>query len=313
MFQSKIVFFVISPNEISRRIDHFLVSCGIPLSRSSIQKLIREGGVRVNGDQVKPNYRLRERERIEVSLPHPPCFKHLPEDIPIDILFEDHQLIVLNKPAGLVVHPAPGHNRGTLVNALLHHIPSLPDFGNRERPGIVHRLDKDTSGVMVVAKELKVYLGLVKQFKKHTIKRKYLALVVGYPGKEEGKIDLSIGRDTVHRKKISSRTRRPRYAVTLYQVRERFKDFTLLEILPETGRTHQIRVHLSSIRHPIMGDSVYGKRGGKNSLNPPVSRQMLHAWVLGFIHPGRNEYMEFESSPPADMEGILETLRVQGG
>lgn len=303
---------MISPNEVSQRIDHFLVLRGIPLSRSSIQKLIREGGVRVNGDQVMPNYRLREREKIEVLLRHPPILEHLPEDILIDILYEDPGVIVLNKPAGLVVHPAPGHDRGTLVNALLHHFPSLPDFGNRERPGIVHRLDKDTSGVMVVAKELKVYLGLVKQFKKHTIKRKYLALVIGYPGKKEGKINLSIGRDTVHRKKISSRTLRPRNAITLYRVRERFKNFTLLEILPETGRTHQIRVHLSSIHHPIMGDSVYGKRGGKNSLNPPVSRQMLHAWVLGFIHPGRNEYMEFESSPPTDMEEILEILRNQG-
>lgn len=303
---------MISPNEVSQRIDHFLVLRGIPLSRSSIQKLIREGGVRVNGDQVMPNYRLREREKIEVLLRHPPILEHLPEDIPIDILYEDPGVIVLNKPAGLVVHPAPGHDRGTLVNALLHHFPSLPDFGNRDRPGIVHRLDKDTSGVMVVAKELKVYQGLVKQFKKHTIKRKYLALVMGYPGKNEGEIDLPIGRDTVHRKKISSRTRRPRHAVTLYQVRERFKNFTLLEILPETGRTHQIRVHLSSIRHPIVGDSVYGKGGCKNPLNPPVSRQMLHAWTLGFIHPGRNEYMEFESSPPTDMEEILEILRNQG-
>jgi len=266
----------------------------------------------VSGHRVKPSYRLREAEQIEITLPKSASLDLIAESIPIEILYEDGDLIVLNKPAGLVVHPAPGHDRGTLVNALLHHCFSLKDIGEGERPGIVHRLDKDTSGVMVVAKTRDAYVSLVRQFKGHFIRRKYLALVAGNPHQKSGEISLPIGRDSYHRKKISSRTNSPKPAITRYRVLESLKGATLMEVVPQTGRTHQIRVHFSWLRHPIVGDRLYGKGSGRFIQGRPIHRQMLHAWVLGLLHPISQEFLEFSSPPPPDMVEVLEFLKGKG-
>jgi 23S rRNA pseudouridine1911/1915/1917 synthase len=214
----------------------------------------------------------------------------------------------LNKPAGMVAHPAPGHDQGTLVHALLHHCKGLPGIGGRERPGIVHRLDKDTSGVLVVAKTDTAHQRLSKQFKQHTIDRRYLALVRGNVAQKSGKVILPIGRDRVDRKKISARTSHPREAETHYLIRERFGVATLLEVFPQTGRTHQIRVHMAHLKHPIVGDKTYGGKG-ERAFEPQADRQMLHAERLGFIHPEKGERMTFSAPPPPDMAGILEKLR----
>jgi len=306
MFSPKKSVFVASPKEVSQRLDHVLIAHGIPLSRSTIQRLIRTGAVVVNGQPVKPSYRIREKERIEVTLPEVTALELPAESIPLEILYEDTDLIFINKPAGLVVHPAPGHDRGTLVNALLHHCFSLKDIGEGERPGIVHRLDKDTSGVMVVAKTQHAYHDLARQFKAHGIRRKYLAVVVGTPVQKTGEINLSIGRDPYHRKKISSRTKRPKLAVTGYGTLKTFKGATLMEVVPQTGRTHQIRVHFSWWGHPIVGDRLYGKPSGQHIPGFSVQRQMLHAWVLGLVHPTRKEFLEFLAPPPSDMVELLD-------
>jgi 23S rRNA pseudouridine1911/1915/1917 synthase len=258
---------------------------------------------------VKPSYRLRERERIEVTLLTPPPLEHPAEAIPLDILYEDSCLLVVNKPAGLVVHPAPGHCQGTLVNALLYHCRILSDGGGVERPGIVHRLDKETSGVLVVAKDTETHQALAWQFKEHTIRRNYLALVMGSLKKNRGEVDLPIGRDHWHRKKISPRTTRPKEALTRYRVVERFERATLLEVSPATGRTHQIRVHLASLSHPVAGDRLYGGAKAMVLGGVTIERHMLHAQLLGFRHPKRQEYCEFIVSPPADMMEVLARLR----
>jgi 23S rRNA pseudouridine1911/1915/1917 synthase len=224
-------------------------------------------------------------------------------------------LLVLNKPAGIVVHPAPGHWRGTLVNALLHHLreEGLSGIGGRERPGLVHRLDKGTSGVMAIAKTDVAHRGLSKQFKDHTIRRVYLALIAGTVRGSKGRVELAIGRDTKNRQKISARTASPRDAVTEFQVLARFgKTATLVEVHPQTGRTHQIRVHLASIGHPVLGDETYG--GGKVCLadDHPIERPMLHARTLGFTHPLTGEDLEYSVPPPPDMEGIMRLLKSLG-
>ncbi len=294
--------FHISTKESSKRIDHYLAS-HLTLSRSAIQKLIKSQLVTVNGEPVKQNYKIHPGDEIRVFIPGISPIPLIPEPIPLNILYEDEYLIVLNKPAGLVVHPAPGHERGTLVNALLYHCKDLKGIGGRERPGIVHRLDKDTSGVLVVAKTDYVHRHLSKQFKWHTVHRLYVALVKGYVEKDKGTVELPIGRDKRDRKKISPRTLRPKMAITHYKVLKRFRDFTLLELKPETGRTHQLRVHLAYIQHPIVGDPVYG---GRAKIKAP--RMMLHARYLGFVHPVKNMYMEFEAPLPEEMEGFIESL-----
>jgi 23S rRNA pseudouridine1911/1915/1917 synthase len=296
--------------EARLRLDHYLTRKGVSLSRSRIQKLIENGRVTINGQQVKPSYRVHVKDRVRLDLPLPTPVEIEPEAIPLEIVYEDADLLVVNKAAGMVSHPAPGNRRGTLVHALLHHCRDLSGIGGKERPGLVHRLDKETSGLLVVAKTEKAHRSLAAQFKAHSVTRRYLALVHGIPKKRRGTIDLSIGRDMRERKKFSSRTTRPRHALTEYEVLEQFHEFSLLAVRPKTGRTHQIRVHLSSLGHPVVGDKVYGTRKKKTlEKELPVSRQMLHAERLGFDHPQTGKHLEYIAPVPSDMQGVLRQIK----
>lgn len=289
------------------RIDRYLIKKGLALARAQIQRLIAEEQILVNGLPTRSSYKAKKGDRIDITIPPPQALTLIPEAIPLDILFEDTHLLVLNKAVGMVVHPAPGHYEGTMVHALLYHCKDLTGIGGRERPGIVHRLDKDTSGVMVIAKTDEAHRKLSAQFKDHSIDRKYLALVCGKV-KRAGQIFLAIGRDRINRKKISPRTAHPREAETHYIIKERFKTATFVELSPKTGRTHQIRVHMNHIGHPLIGDKDYG--GKRTSAFPFASqRQMLHAAILGFVHPKTLKPLQFSSPPPPDMTEILNTLR----
>jgi len=314
----KISEFVITTNrDVHQRLDVYLSEKDLDLSRSWIQRLISSGKIRVNDSVVKPSYKIRTGDRIEVTIPKPRPLKVEPEKISLNILYEDRDLIVVNKPRGMVVHPGAGVFSGTLVNALLYHCKDLLGIGGALRPGIVHRLDKDTSGVLVVAKNDFTHLALSKQFKERSVNKRYIALVKGRVLREEGKIKAPIGRHPVRRKKMAAGLRRAREAVTGYRVLERFEDFTLLEAAPETGRTHQIRVHLSHIGHPIVGDAKYGGRitgyrlqaTGYKEAVVSLQGQALHAQTLGFVHPRTKEYMEFNAPLPEDMERVIDQLR----
>src|SRR5581483_10929929 len=302
----------VTPHNLPDRLDLYLMKRGIPFSRSRIQKLIAEGQIRVNDRTIKPSYRVREGDRIEICIPPPAPLELIPEAIALDVVYEDESLLVINKPAGMVVHPAPGHDQGTLVHALLHHCKNLTGIGGRERPGIVHRLDKETSGIMVVAKTDQAHQRISKQFKHHTIDRRYLALVCGRMEKKTGKVVLPIGRDRIDRKKISARTSHPREAETRFVVRENFKSAAFLEVYPQTGRTHQIRVHMAHLGHPVIGDKVYGGRPAR-AFELEVGRQMLHAERLGFIHPESGERMTFSAPLPEDMLQMLKALQSYKG
>jgi 23S rRNA pseudouridine1911/1915/1917 synthase len=313
----------VSAGETPKRLDIFLSTHTADLSRAAIQRLIEKGAVTVNGKRPKPSQKIKPGDAIAWDVPKPAPLEIGGEPIPLDVLFEDESLLVLNKPAGIVVHPAPGHWSGTLVNALLYHMQSgavaegksFASIGGRERPGLVHRLDKGTSGVMVIAKTDAVHQGLSKQFKAHTINRVYWALVGGSVKGRTGRVELAIGRDTKNRKKISSRTTAPREAVTEFQVVERFgpkqsgKEATLIEVRPQTGRTHQIRVHLASLGHPLLGDDTYGGRRAGTIGEAQIERPMLHARTLGFTHPVTGKHLEYTVPPPADMEALLQLLR----
>ena len=302
--------FHVTPKYAFERLDHYLIRQQVHPSRTFLQRLVREGEIRVNDRTVKPHYKIRPGDRIVCRIPTPVPLELRPEAIPLDVLYEDASVVVINKPAGLVMHPAPGHYTGTLVHALLAHCKDLTGIGGRERPGLVHRLDKDTSGVIVVAKTDVAHRSLSQQFKSHSIERRYQAIVAGRLPKSIGTIDLAIGRDRWERKKISPRTSRPREARTAYRVLERFQTATCVEVRPQTGRTHQIRVHFASLHHPILGDRVYG--GPTSILDAvPVPRQMLHAERLGFVHPEHGTKVEFSAPLPADMERILERLRIK--
>jgi 23S rRNA pseudouridine1911/1915/1917 synthase len=311
---------IVTAGETPKRLDLFLANREPTLSRSALQRLIQDGRITINGHVMKPSHKIKPGDRISLNIPRPEPLNLSPEDIPLEVLHEDADLLVLNKPAGLVVHPAPGHWSGTLVNALLHHFQSpegsLSSIGGKERPGLVHRLDKETSGVMVIAKTDQAHRHLASQFKRHSIERVYEALVWGTLKNSEGLIELAIGRDSKERKKFSARTARPKEAATAFTVTVRLgKVATLLAIRPRTGRTHQIRVHLASIEHPVLGDPTYGGRKVKEVSGVGIPRVMLHARTLGFQHPSTNTYMEFTVPKPADMEAIvvqLETLTRKG-
>jgi 23S rRNA pseudouridine1911/1915/1917 synthase len=281
-----------APEDAGARLDHFLAAQATTLSRSRLQDLIKSGHVTLNGNTAKPNTRLRAGDAIAVAEPPPVPTGTVAEDIALDILFEDGDLIVLNKPAGMVVHPAAGNWQGTVVNALLHHCTTLSGIGGEQRPGIVHRLDKETSGCLVVAKNDLAHQALAKQFAGREVTKIYLALATGKFRNASGVIEAAIGRHPVQRKKMTV-VEKGRASKTSYRVRAELRAGTLVECTLHTGRTHQIRVHLKHLGHPLLGDEVYGKRAG-------FDRQMLHAWRLGFSHPRTGKRLNFQSPIPAD-------------
>lgn len=309
--------FEISSSDASLRLDA-VVSSHVPeCSRTHAARLIRDGFVRVNADLKKPGYRVKSGDQVEGEVPPPETVSFEPEPMDLNVLYEDNDIIVINKPPDLVVHPAPGHYAGTLVNGLLHHCPDLAPIAGEIRPGIVHRLDKDTSGAIIVAKNPASLEHLAGQFKARTVVKKYLALVYGHMSPDRGEIDLPIGRHPTQRKKMSVSSRQPRPARSLWKVRSRLGACSLLEIEIKTGRTHQIRVHCAASHHPIIGDSLYGGRTGNqyrrqdsrlDTLARGVKRQMLHAWRLSVDHPRTGERMTFEAPMAEDMRAFLYEL-----
>ncbi|MDR9502390.1 MAG: RluA family pseudouridine synthase [Desulfurivibrionaceae bacterium] len=280
------------------------------LSRSRIQKLIREGDVLVNGQCVKLSYKVQHRDHILVAIPAPTELFLTPQELPLDILFEDEHLIVINKDPGVVVHPAAGNMEGTLVQGLLYHCHDLAGIGGVMRPGIVHRLDKDTSGVLVVAKTDLAHQNLVAQFEKRQVRKIYLAIVAGCPAPPVGTIDTFIGRHPVHRKKMAVLARGGRTALTEYKVLEAFARASLVQVVIKTGRTHQIRVHMSHVGSPVMGDTVYG---GKRAQMQGADRQCLHASQLTIAHPLSAEPLQFDAPLPEDMRALLAALGGDNG
>lgn len=291
--------------EADERVDSYIAKELEEVSRSYIQKIIKDGMVTINGEKVKTKYKVNQGDKIVIKMPEPKELEVKVENIPINIVYEDDDIAIVNKPQGMVVHPAPGNYSGTLVNALLYHLENLSSINGVIRPGIVHRIDKDTSGLLMIAKTNLAHLGLSEQLKEHTITRKYYALVDENIKEEKGTIKAPIGRHPVDRKKMTVVEKNGRDAVTHFKVLERFKEYTLIEAQLETGRTHQIRVHMSYIKHPLVGDPLYGSKKQKFNLKG----QLLHAKVIGFIHPRTGEYLEFESSLPEHFAKILNALR----
>lgn len=302
--------------EDGMRLDVFLCEKIEGHSRTYMQKLIEQNTVMVNDKAVKSNYKLKTGEKVSVQIPEPVPLEIEPEDIELEIVYEDKDIILINKPQGMVVHPAHGNYSGTVVNALLSHCAapeedegtediSLSGINGVLRPGIVHRIDKDTSGIIVIAKNDEAHLSLSEQLRAHTISRKYIALLEGKVKNDRGTIETLIGRDPRDRKKMAVVNTNGKNAVTHYKVLERFNSYTLIEAQLETGRTHQIRVHMAFIGHPVVGDTVYGFKKQKFDTNG----QLLHAKLLGFNHPTKGQYVEFESQLPAYFERILEILR----
>lgn len=288
------------------RIDKFVSERMDGVSRSYIQKLIRDGLVTVDLRPVKANYKVNEGERVEVALPEPVSLDIEPQNIPLDILYEDDDVLLVNKPKDMVVHPSAGHLDGTLVNALLYHCKDcLSSINGVMRPGIVHRIDKDTTGVLIICKNDKAHNCIAEQLKVHSITRKYHALVWNNLTEDSGTVDAPVGRHPIDRKKMAVNYKNGKPAITHYRVLERFGNYTYIECELETGRTHQIRVHMTSIGHPLVGDPIYGP-----ARQPfKTQGQMLHAKVFGFIHPTTGEYMEFETPLPDYFEDILNKLR----
>lgn len=297
------LFFTIEKG--GERIDKYLSEQLEDMTRSHIQKLIKENMVRVNGMAVKSNFKLSASDQIEVEIPELKEPDILPENIPLDILYEDQDILVVNKPKGMVVHPAPGHYTGTLVNAIMYHCKdNLSGINGVLRPGIVHRIDMDTTGSLLICKNDRAHQALAEQLKEHSITRKYHAIVHGRLKEDEGTIDKPIGRHPIDRKKMSVHCTNGREAITHYRVLKRFQQFTYIECQLETGRTHQIRVHMSSIGHPILGDQIYGPAKCPYKLQG----QTLHAKVLGITHPTTGEYMEFDAPLPDYFQALLEKM-----
>lgn len=288
------------------RIDKALSSVFEDFTRSHIQSVLSDGAVKVNGKTVGKSCKLSPGDEVVFTVPEPTILSAEPEDIPLDIVYEDSDLLVVNKPRGLVVHPAPGNESGTLVNALMYHCKgSLSGINGVIRPGIVHRIDKDTSGLLIVAKNDFSHEKLAMQIKDHSFKRQYRAVVHGNIKDDFGTVDAPIGRSTKDRKKMCVTDKNSRHAVTHYEVLDRFDGFTYIKVTLETGRTHQIRVHMSYIGHPVAGDPVYGPKNGVTKLNG----QCLHAGLIGFIHPRDGRYMEFESDLPDYFTAFLKSLK----
>jgi 23S rRNA pseudouridine1911/1915/1917 synthase len=313
--EAETLVFDVGLEDAGARLDAFLAARVEGVSRSTLKRVIDEGEVLVGGRAAKPSLKLKGGEHVEVELhAAAPPSEVTPEEIPLDIIHEDEEFVVVNKPAGLVVHPAAGVPSGTLANALAFHFEQLSGGGSL-RPGIVHRLDRDTSGVIVVAKTVRAHEHLAEQFRERTVFKSYVALVHGVAREERGKIELPIGRDPSNRTRMSGRGMNGRYALSLWRVRQRFTRFTLLDVQIKTGRTHQIRVHLAWIKHPVVGDETYG--GGRDKTLPDpalrarvnaLGRQFLHAERLGFHHPSNGEWLSFTAPLPADLSKFLETL-----
>ena len=315
-----------SEEEAGKRVDRFLAEQELGCSRSYLQKLMARGHITINGVQTKSSYAIRPGDRILVRLPEPAILRIDPEDIPLEFLFEDEHLLVVNKPPGMVVHPAAGHRSSTLVHALLHHCKNLSGIGGVLKPGIVHRLDKDTSGLLVVAKDDATHRDLARQIEERTIARRYLALVWGKPRTREGRIVAPIGRHPSDRKKMAvTDEHRGRVAATHYRLMEQFDFLSMLALRLETGRTHQIRVHMSHIGHPVLGDPQYGGREKRlkgiapefrikaRSLLKQMPRQALHAATLDFVHPKTGAPMEFSAEMPEDMKRLLDVVSGDAG
>lgn len=295
---------------MDERLDKFLSAMLPDQSRSYLQKIIKDGNVLVNGEPKKSSYRLEDGDEVTADLPELKSPDIEPENIPLDILYEDDSILMVNKPKGMVVHPSAGHYTGTLVNAVLWHCQGqLSGINGVSRPGIVHRIDKDTTGVLVVCKNDAAHNAVAAQLKEHSITRKYRAIVHGVIKEDEGTVDEPIGRHPTERKKMASGVKNGKRAVTHYRVLERFQGYTYVECQLETGRTHQIRVHMASIHHPLLGDTVYGPAKDSHHLEG----QTLHAMVLGLIHPVTGEYLEVEAPLPEYFENLLKKFRAMSG
>lgn len=288
------------------RIDRYLAEQCPDLSRSYIQKLVKDGAVFVNNRQIKANYKVQPQDQVILTIPDMQVPDILPENIPLDILYEDQWLLVVNKPKDMVVHPSAGHMEGTLVNAVMAHCGEhLSGINGVLRPGIVHRIDKDTTGALLICKDDTVHRDLAEQLKVHSIKRRYRAIVQGNLKEDQGTVDAPVGRHPTDRKKMAVNYKNGKEAVTHYQVLERFGNATYIECRLETGRTHQIRVHMASLGHPLLGDTIYG-----SSKNPyHLQGQALHAMILGFVHPITREYLEFQAPLPEYFIKLLDKLR----
>ncbi|HEX7534042.1 MAG TPA: RluA family pseudouridine synthase [Syntrophales bacterium] len=309
--------FIVASHEAGLRLDIYLSLKDLGLSRSQVKKSVDDGLVRVNSFHSKVSHRLRPGDIVEIDKREPIACRALPQDLPLAIVYEDQHILVVDKPAGMVVHPAAGHFQDTIVNAILYHCHNLSGIGGVLRPGIVHRLDKGTSGLLVVAKSDEAHQGLAGQFKRHEVKKTYIALVYGNPKEDEGQIDLPVGRHPVDRKKMSTRSRRSKEALTTWKVQERFGVATMLDVDIMTGRTHQIRVHLSALGLPVIGDSVYGNPRRADAVHDTfvrsklktMKRQALHAAKIGFVHPITCQDMMFSSPLPDDMTALADFLR----
>lgn len=294
------------------RLDHFVTAVTPQRSRAQIQRLIREGRVLLNGRKVRASHAVRAGDAVDLEMPAPAPSTPAPEALPLAVLHDDPDIAVVDKPAGMVVHPAAGHDRGTLVNALLHHVTGLSGIGGVQRPGIVHRLDRGTSGLMVVAKHDAAHAELSRQFADREVDKAYLGLVWGLLNAGR-RIDAPLGRDPVHRRRISTRARRARSAVTRITGAERLRGLTLATIAIATGRTHQIRVHLASIGHPVVGDALYGgvrrRLAADHRALASLERPFLHAWRLAFDHPRDGRRVAFETPLPDDLQAVVDALR----
>jgi 23S rRNA pseudouridine1911/1915/1917 synthase len=307
---------VVAPEDAGRRLDAWLARSLPELSRARLQALIAEGRVLLEGAPPRPSARVRAGQRLVVDVPPPRAAEPRAEDIPLDVVYEDEHLLVVNKPAGLAVHPGAGRAEGTLVNALLRHVRDLSGVGGVARPGIVHRLDRGTSGLLVVAKDDATHRALADQFAERTVEKEYLAFVLGVPRAPEGTVAAPIGRDPLRRHRMSVRARRGRQARTSWRIEEALDGVALLRVRIQTGRTHQIRVHLASIGHPVAGDATYGgtrasssRRSDAKEALRSLARPALHAAQLAFTHPATGRRLRFEAPLPEDLAGLLDRLR----